>query len=162
MRKNIHYPCCFIVSTNWEKKHICRKKLTFYGTVSYIDDNFKTWDIHVKYFMDIWANRQVCFSSCRYLAIIHPLRPRLTVRVVLAIVVIWQVSIVLAIPNLIYGKTEKYHDRVICLLDWSQELDFGFVHFTDLGKCFLRVVFSNFIKIERRQLMKLSSRTMCR
>lgn len=104
----------------------------------------------------------MCFSSCRYLAIIHPLRPRLTVRVVLAIVVIWQVSIVLAIPNLIYGKTEKYHDRVICLLDWSQELDFGFVHFTDLGKCFLRVVFSNFIKIERRQLMKLSSRTMCR
>lgn len=62
----------------------------------------------------------------RYLAIIHPLRPRLTVRVVLAIVVIWQVSIVLAIPNLIYGKTEKYHDRVICHLEWSRELEFGY------------------------------------
>lgn len=69
----------------------------------------------------------------RYLAIIHPLRPRLTVRVVLAIAVIWLVSIVLAIPNLIYGETMLVQGRVICLLIWPDftmespsMLDFGY------------------------------------
>ncbi|XP_022319186.1 tachykinin-like peptides receptor 99D isoform X3 [Crassostrea virginica] len=69
----------------------------------------------------------------RYQAIIHPLRPRLTVRVVLAIAVIWLVSIVLAFPNLIYGTTMPYGDRIICLLQWPDfseykpsVLDFGY------------------------------------
>jgi hypothetical protein len=65
----------------------------------------------------------VCFCINRYLAIIHPLRPRLTVRVVLAIVVIWMVSIALAIPNLIYGKTMEIQGRVLCFLKWP---DFHF------------------------------------
>lgn len=76
-----------------------------------------------------------CFYFHRYQAIIHPLRPRLTVRVVLAIAVIWLVSIVLAFPNLIYGTTMPYGDRIICLLQWPDfseykpsVLDFGLVH----------------------------------
>lgn len=40
MRKNIHYPCSFIVSTNWGKNMFVER--TFYETVSYIDDTFKT------------------------------------------------------------------------------------------------------------------------
>ncbi|CAG2228144.1 TACR3 [Mytilus edulis] len=44
----------------------------------------------------------------RYMAIIHPLRPRPTRRVVLAILCIWTVSIALALPNLMYGTLITY------------------------------------------------------
>lgn len=42
------------------------------------------------------------------MAIIHPLRPRPTRRVVLAILCIWTVSIALALPNLMYGTLITY------------------------------------------------------
>ncbi|XP_069124041.1 tachykinin-like peptides receptor 99D [Argopecten irradians] len=58
----------------------------------------------------------------RYMAIIHPLRPRMTGRVVLAICIIWGVSTFLSIPNLIYGTT-KVQDFgnisiIICFIQW--------------------------------------------
>ncbi|VDI02049.1 tachykinin receptor 3 [Mytilus galloprovincialis] len=56
----------------------------------------------------------------RYLAIVHPLRPRPTSRVVLAISCIWSVSILLASPNLLYGNEVFYANstQITCTLVW--------------------------------------------
>nr|KAG5690705.1 hypothetical protein BaRGS_005068 [Batillaria attramentaria] len=61
----------------------------------------------------------------RYIAIIHPLRPRLTGRIVLSIiVVIWVFSVVLAMPNLIVAKTYAFpNGRSICYLHWPDMQD---------------------------------------
>ena len=60
-------------------------------------------------------------SLSRYIAIIHPLRPRLTGRIVLTIILgIWVASILLALPNIIYAKlfTFPQDGRTICYLHW--------------------------------------------
>lgn len=61
----------------------------------------------------------ICFFY-RYLAIVHPLRPRPTSRVVLAISCIWSVSILLASPNLLYGNEVFYANstQITCTLVW--------------------------------------------
>nr|UPH84402.1 tachykinin receptor long subtype [Haliotis discus hannai] len=60
----------------------------------------------------------------RYMAIIHPLRPRLTGRIVLTIIVaIWKASFLLSLPNLLYSSIylQPFKDgssRSICFLQW--------------------------------------------
>ncbi|KAJ8318638.1 hypothetical protein KUTeg_003729 [Tegillarca granosa] len=69
----------------------------------------------------------------RYVAIIHPLRPRLTGRVILAIILIWTASVILASPNLIYAITETYpygnSSITTCFVRWPD----GVYSNTDLG-----------------------------
>ncbi|ESO87099.1 hypothetical protein LOTGIDRAFT_107384 [Lottia gigantea] len=60
----------------------------------------------------------------RYMAIIHPLKPRLTGRIVLTIIVaIWIASFLLALPNLLYATVYDVPKqdgtvRSICYLEW--------------------------------------------
>ncbi|KAK3765565.1 hypothetical protein RRG08_067287 [Elysia crispata] len=56
----------------------------------------------------------------RYIAIIHPLRPRLTGRIVLSIIsVIWILSFFLALPNLLFATTCPIEGgRVVCWVEW--------------------------------------------
>ncbi|XP_052069285.1 tachykinin-like peptides receptor 99D [Mytilus californianus] len=54
----------------------------------------------------------------RYMAIIHPLRPRVTGRVIVAIIVIWIASTVLSFPNLIYSTTVNFNYTEICTFEW--------------------------------------------
>lgn len=62
------------------------------------------------------------FFTFRYMAIIHPLRPRVTARVIFAIIIIWIVSTMLSFPNLIFSKifTAYYNDtsNEICMVSW--------------------------------------------
>ncbi|CAL1529744.1 unnamed protein product [Lymnaea stagnalis] len=55
----------------------------------------------------------------RYIAIIHPLRPRLTGRIILTIIAgIWLLSLLIALPNLLYATTYDAPNRSICYLKW--------------------------------------------
>ncbi|XP_035824812.1 tachykinin-like peptides receptor 99D isoform X2 [Aplysia californica] len=60
----------------------------------------------------------------RYIAIIHPLRPRLTGRIVLTIItIIWLMSILLALPNLLYATMYRYDNgRHVCYLHWPDSV----------------------------------------
>ncbi|CAL8363439.1 unnamed protein product [Gadus morhua 'NCC'] len=63
----------------------------------------------------------------RYMAIIHPLKPRLSstsTRVVIAL--IWVVAVLLAFPQCYYSVTEFYHPRTVCLVNWPD--DYGGTH----------------------------------
>ncbi|XP_059147321.1 tachykinin-like peptides receptor 99D [Physella acuta] len=59
----------------------------------------------------------------RYIAIIHPLRPRMTGRIVLTIItLIWLFSFFLSLPYLIYSTIYEYPSgRKICFLNWSSD-----------------------------------------
>lgn len=54
------------------------------------------------------------------MAIIHPLRPRVTGRVIIAVFIIWFASTLLAVPNLIYSTvfTLNNTDIHICAIEW--------------------------------------------
>ncbi|XP_070188356.1 tachykinin-like peptides receptor 99D [Littorina saxatilis] len=92
-------------------------------------------------YQDWWFDRAYCkfssfISTCtisasvltfmaiaidRYIAIIHPLRPRLTGRIVLTIIVgIWLASILLALPNIIYSEVYTWNEsgRTMCYMHW--------------------------------------------
>ncbi|XP_029000102.1 substance-K receptor isoform X2 [Betta splendens] len=62
-----------------------------------------------------------------YMAIIHPLKPRLSstsTKVVIAL--IWIVAIALAFPQCYYSVTQFYFPRTVCLVDWPD--DYGGKH----------------------------------
>ncbi|XP_026797869.3 substance-K receptor [Pangasianodon hypophthalmus] len=63
----------------------------------------------------------------RYMAIIHPLRSRLsstTTRVVIG--VIWAVAFSLAFPQCFYSSTKVYSHRTVCMVEWPD--DYGGKH----------------------------------
>ncbi|XP_036402277.1 substance-K receptor [Megalops cyprinoides] len=63
----------------------------------------------------------------RYMAIIHPLKPRLsatTTKVVIAL--IWAVAFSLAFPQCFYSQTKFFSPRTVCLVDWPG--DYGGKH----------------------------------
>ncbi|XP_068614150.1 substance-K receptor-like [Brachionichthys hirsutus] len=63
----------------------------------------------------------------RYMAIIHPLKPRLSstsTKVVIAL--IWIVAILLAFPQCYYSVTQFYYPRTVCMVDWPG--DYGGTH----------------------------------
>ncbi|XP_049421549.1 substance-K receptor isoform X1 [Epinephelus fuscoguttatus] len=63
----------------------------------------------------------------RYMAIIHPLKPRLSstsTKVVIAL--IWIVAILLAFPQCYYSVTIFYYPRTVCMVDWPD--DYGGTH----------------------------------
>ncbi|XP_030270259.1 substance-K receptor [Sparus aurata] len=63
----------------------------------------------------------------RYMAIIHPLKPRLSstsTKVVIAL--IWIVAICLAFPQCYYSVTRFYYPRTVCMVDWPD--DYGGKH----------------------------------
>ncbi|XP_043911693.1 neuromedin-K receptor-like [Protopterus annectens] len=57
----------------------------------------------------------------RYIAIIHPLKPRLSstsTKVVIAF--IWMVACGLAFPQYFYSSVEHFQTRTVCLVDWPE------------------------------------------
>ena len=75
----------------------------------------------------------------RYLAIIHPLRPRFGSRRVLAVITaIWVCAAALASPNILFAETTPVYNstRVICLLEWpsgpyaDEDTTYVYTHYT--------------------------------
>jgi len=72
------------------------------------------------------ADRCRCFSRCscrcwcRYMAIIHPLKPRMGAGLVLTVIAgIWAASIAIAFPMLLYAETHTFNDTyTVCYLKW--------------------------------------------
>ncbi|XP_050796049.1 substance-P receptor [Gopherus flavomarginatus] len=57
----------------------------------------------------------------RYMAIIHPLQPRLSATATkVVIIVIWSLALLLAFPQGYYSTTIQFPNRVVCLVDWSE------------------------------------------
>lgn len=64
------------------------------------------------------------FSSsppCRYMAIIHPLQPRLSATATKVVIgVIWLLAFLLAFPQGYYSVMEELPDRLVCLVAWPE------------------------------------------
>uniref|UniRef100_A0A8C4RA16 G-protein coupled receptors family 1 profile domain-containing protein n=1 Tax=Eptatretus burgeri TaxID=7764 RepID=A0A8C4RA16_EPTBU len=55
----------------------------------------------------------------RYMAIIHPLRPRLSASTTkMVIVAIWLFAVILAMPPCLHATVNHYSDRDICFINW--------------------------------------------
>lgn len=70
---------------------------------------------------------QFFLAFSRYMAIIHPLKPRLSstsTKVVIAL--IWVFAFSLAFPQCYYSVTRFYYPRTVCMVDWPD--DYGGTH----------------------------------
>ncbi|XP_059820638.1 substance-P receptor-like [Hypanus sabinus] len=55
----------------------------------------------------------------RYMAIIHPLKPRLSATATKVVIgIIWLMALSLALPQCYYSKTEQFPGRVVCYVEW--------------------------------------------
>lgn len=58
---------------------------------------------------------------CRYMAIIHPLKQRLSSKQTKVIIgVIWVLAFLLAFPQYYYSDVVKLPGRVVCYIDWPE------------------------------------------
>lgn len=61
----------------------------------------------------------LCPLPCRYMAIIHPLKQRMSSTETKVVVgVIWVLALLLAFPQYYYSTTDQLPDRVVCYIDW--------------------------------------------
>ncbi|NXU79122.1 NK1R protein, partial [Oreotrochilus melanogaster] len=59
--------------------------------------------------------------SARYMAIIHPLQPRLSATATKVVIgVIWLLAFLLAFPQGYYSVMEKLPGRQVCLVEWPE------------------------------------------
>ena len=73
------------------------------------------------------SDRPLLLMVPRYMAIIHPLQPRMSsteTRVV--VVVIWVLALLLAFPQYYYSTTDELPGRVVCYIDWPEYTVFDF------------------------------------
>ncbi len=69
------------------------------------------------------------------MAIIHPLRPRMSSGTVLGVIsIIWLASVAIAVPNLLYADVHTWtwdngRTRTVCFIDWPD----GVIGDTDFG-----------------------------
>ncbi|KAF7469728.1 Hypothetical predicted protein [Marmota monax] len=60
----------------------------------------------------------------RYMAIIHPLQPRLSATATKVVIcVIWVLALLLAFPQGYYSTTETMPSRVVCMIEWPEHPD---------------------------------------
>lgn len=66
--------------------------------------------------------RNLSFLLCsRYMAIIHPLQPRLSATATKVVIcVIWVLALLLAFPQGYYSTTETMPNRVVCMIEWPE------------------------------------------
>lgn len=66
--------------------------------------------------------RILFFLLCsRYMAIIHPLQPRLSATATKVVIcVIWVLALLLAFPQGYYSTTETMPSRVVCMIEWPE------------------------------------------
>ncbi|AWP07027.1 putative substance-P receptor, partial [Scophthalmus maximus] len=68
----------------------------------------------------------------RYMAIIHPLKQRMSSTETKVVVgVIWVLALLLAFPQYYYSNTDQLPGRVVCYIDWPENTvcDFKKIHF---------------------------------
>ncbi|CAL1603933.1 unnamed protein product [Knipowitschia caucasica] len=66
-------------------------------------------------------------SVDRYMAIIHPLKPRLSSTSTKGVIgLIWTIAVLLAFPQCYYSVTQLYYPRTVCMVDWPD--DYGGKH----------------------------------
>ncbi|KAM6977949.1 substance-K receptor [Aplochiton taeniatus] len=76
----------------------------------------------------------------RYMAIIHPLKPRLSstsTKVVIGL--IWGVALSLAFPQCFYSVTQFYHPRTVCMVAWPG--DYGGTHQLTYQLCVIVLIY---------------------
>ncbi|XP_043939015.1 substance-P receptor [Protopterus annectens] len=62
----------------------------------------------------------------RYMAIIHPLQPRLSATATkIVICVIWVLALSLSFPQFYYSSIRTFHDRTVCYVDWPEDEEDG-------------------------------------
>uniref|UniRef100_A0A8D0CG94 Substance-P receptor n=1 Tax=Salvator merianae TaxID=96440 RepID=A0A8D0CG94_SALMN len=60
-------------------------------------------------------------AADRYMAIIHPLKPRLSATATKVVIcVIWLLALLLAFPQGYYATTASFPGRVVCLVEWPE------------------------------------------
>ncbi|KAM4751364.1 tachykinin receptor 3a [Anableps anableps] len=65
----------------------------------------------------------------RYMAIIHPLKPRLSAKVTMGVIVsIWSLAVVLAFPLCYFSTTRARPHRTICYVAWPRMADDPFMY----------------------------------
>ncbi|KAL2098029.1 hypothetical protein ACEWY4_007236 [Coilia grayii] len=65
----------------------------------------------------------------RYMAIIHPLKPRLSATATKVVIVcIWALAVVLAFPLCYYSTTWRMHQRTLCYVAWPRPSDDPFMY----------------------------------
>uniref|UniRef100_A0A3B3TRW0 Neuromedin-K receptor n=1 Tax=Poecilia latipinna TaxID=48699 RepID=A0A3B3TRW0_9TELE len=65
----------------------------------------------------------------RYMAIIHPLKPRLSAKVTMGVIVsIWSLAVVLAFPLCYFSTTRAQPHRTICYVAWPRMEDDPFMY----------------------------------
>nr|6HLL_A Chain A, Substance-P receptor,GlgA glycogen synthase,Substance-P receptor [synthetic construct] len=70
-------------------------------------------------FASIYSMTAVAFD--RYMAIIHPLQPRLSLTATKVVIcVIWVLALLLAFPQGYYSTTETMPSRVVCKIEWPE------------------------------------------
>ncbi|XP_043774415.1 substance-P receptor [Cervus elaphus] len=70
-------------------------------------------------FASIYSMTAVAFD--RYMAIIHPLQPRLSATATKVVIcVIWILALLLAFPQGYYSTTETMPNRVVCMIEWPE------------------------------------------
>nr|XP_008527826.1 PREDICTED: substance-P receptor [Equus przewalskii] len=70
-------------------------------------------------FASIYSMTAVAFD--RYMAIIHPLQPRLSATATKGVIcVIWVLALLLAFPQGYYSTTETFPNRVVCMIKWPE------------------------------------------
>ncbi|XP_032736590.1 substance-P receptor isoform X3 [Lontra canadensis] len=73
-------------------------------------------------FASIYSMTAVAFD--RYMAIIHPLQPRLSATATKVVIcVIWVLALLLAFPQGYYSTTETMPNRVVCMIEWPKHPD---------------------------------------
>ncbi|XP_036446915.1 neuromedin-K receptor-like [Colossoma macropomum] len=65
----------------------------------------------------------------RYMAIIHPLKPRFSATVTKVVIVcVWGAAVVLAFPLCFYSKTRNVPHRTLCYVAWPRRADDAFMY----------------------------------
>uniref|UniRef100_A0A4W3JGA0 Neuromedin-K receptor n=1 Tax=Callorhinchus milii TaxID=7868 RepID=A0A4W3JGA0_CALMI len=85
------------------------------------------WDIAVHNSLHNWSptnyksNPVFIFSCGRYMAIIHPLQPRISAMATKVIIAsIWLLAFVLAFPQCFYSDIRQFSKRNVCFVDWPR------------------------------------------
>ncbi|XP_076004055.1 neuromedin-K receptor-like [Genypterus blacodes] len=68
-------------------------------------------------------------ASDRYMAIIHPLKPRLSAKATMGVIVcIWSLAVILAFPLCLFSTTRTLPHRTLCYVAWPRMADDPFMY----------------------------------
>ncbi|GCC23027.1 substance-P receptor-like [Chiloscyllium punctatum] len=78
----------------------------------------------------------------RYMAIIHPLKPRLSATATKVVIgAIWVVALSLAFPQCYYSTTVQFPGRVVCYVEWPENAENSTSHETTYHVCVTALVY---------------------